>query len=87
MSRLMPASGVAVVKETDAVYIARLPDGPIAVLDGVAAVIWVEASAGDRETLASRVAAALEPPAEDIDEAVDEFVDGLIEHGLLVAVD
>ena len=78
-----PAPGVAVVEEGDAVYVARLPDGPIAVLDGVAALIWTEACAGDRETVAARVAAALEPPAEDIDRAVDEFVAGLVDRGLL----
>lgn len=87
MSRLILAPGVAVVEEPDAVYVARLPDGPIAVLDGVAAVIWAEATSGDRETIAARVASALEPPAEDIDQAVDEFVDGLLGHGLLVTTD
>ena len=66
MTRFGPASGVAVVEYEGAVYVAELPDGPIAVLDGVAAVIWTEACAGDRETVAERVAAALEPPAEGI---------------------
>lgn len=87
MTRLSAAPGVAVVEESDAVYIAHLPDGPIAVLDGVAAVIWVEAVAGERETLAARVGAALEPPVHDIDRAVHDFVEGLMGHGLLVQTD
>ena len=87
MTRLRAAPGVAVVEDSEAVYIAQLPDGPIAVLDGVAAVIWLEAGAGERETLAARVGAVLEPPVSDIDQAVDEFVEGLIGHGLLVQTD
>ena len=83
MTRLAPAPGVAVVEEADAVYIARLPDGPIAVLEGVAAVIWIEACSEDRETLAQRVATLLDPPPGNIAREVDDFVERLIDQGLL----
>ncbi|CAN5398466.1 hypothetical protein BH10ACT5_BH10ACT5_19010 [soil metagenome] len=83
MTRLSPARGVAVVDEADAVYLARLPDGPIAVLDGVAALIWSEACAGDRETVSVRVAAAIDPPTAGIDHDIDAFVTSLVDQGLL----
>lgn len=87
MSGLVPAPGVAVVEEPDAVYIAHLPDGPIAVLVGVAAVIWIEACAGERETLAARVGAALDPAPEDIQQAVDDFILRLIDAGWMAQSD
>lgn len=88
MTRLAPATGVAVVEEGSIVYVAPLPMGPIVVLDGVAAVVWAEACAGDRETLAARVGAWLEPSATDIGRDVDDFVSALVDRGLLrVSVD
>lgn len=84
MTRLAPAAGVAVIHEGQATtYVAPLPDGPIVVLDGVAALIWAEACAGDREHLAARVAASLDPPRDDIDREVDAFVSTLVGRGLL----
>ena len=80
MSRLRPAPRVAVVEDAAAVYAATLPDGPIVVLDGVAAAIWVEACAGDRDrpspTAWPRRPA---PPAEGIGRDVDAFVDELVD--------
>jgi hypothetical protein len=76
---------VAVIQEGEAtLYVAPLPDGPIVVLDGVAALIWAEACAGDRENLSSRVAASLDPPGEDIEREVEAFVSTLVERGLLI---
>ena len=37
MTRLKPASDVATTEEDGTVYAAHLPDGPIVVLDGIAA--------------------------------------------------
>jgi hypothetical protein len=75
---------VAVIQEGEVTfYVAPLPDGPILVLDGIAALIWAEACAGDREHLAVRVAASLDPPGEDIAGEVDAFVSRLVERGLL----
>ena len=71
------------VEYEDAVYVADLPDGPIAVLDGVAALIWAEACAGDRETVAARVQAPIDPPTEGIGHVIDDFVASLIDNGLL----
>ncbi|KRE25833.1 PqqD family protein [Agromyces sp. Soil535] len=83
MTRLRPASGVAVVEEGGVVYAASLPDGPIVVLDGGAAAIWVEALDGPRSTLADRVAAITDAAVGDIRADVESFVDELVRRGLL----
>jgi hypothetical protein len=74
-------------------YVARLPDGPLVVLDGTAAVVWSEAFAGSEDSLAERVAQHLlgaragaddlRDAAEEIRADVAEFVAGLIRDGLL----
>ena len=85
MSRLRPAARVAVVEDEAVVYAATLPDGPIVVLDGGAAAIWVEACAGDRSSIADRVAEANRVPVGEIPAAVHAFVDELVARGLLAA--
>lgn len=85
MSRLRPAPRVAVVEDASVVYAATLPDGPIVVLDGGAAAIWVEACAGDRSSIADRVSEATGAPVDEIRATVHAFVDELVERGLLVA--
>lgn len=74
---------LAVVDDSATVYAARLPDGPIVVLEGVAGLIWAEACAGDRETIVDRVAAATDATADDIRADVDAFVADLVARGLL----
>ena len=86
MTRLRPAERVVVIEEDGATYVANLPSGPIAVLDDVATLIWLEACAGDRETLVARVSAALEPSGEDIISYVNAFIDRLIDLGMLQIV-
>jgi hypothetical protein len=83
MTRLRPPSDVAVTEEGDAVYAAHLPDGPIAVLEGTAALIWDEACSGERETIADRVAEATGAAADEIRSDVESFVDQLVAQGLL----
>jgi len=83
MTRLRPAPRVAVVEEGGVVYAASLPDGPIVVLDGAAAAIWVGACDGPRSTLADRVAALTDAAVDDIREDVESFVDELVRRGLL----
>ena len=75
---------VAVQDTGDAVYIAALPRGPITVLTGSAATIWRAATGGVRGGVADRVAAATGLDAEDIRKSVDDFVDGLIDQGLML---
>lgn len=88
MSRLRPAHGVGVVvvDEGEIVYAAALPDGPIVVLEEVAAFIWVEACDGDRESIADRVAEATGSHVHDVRADVDAFVDDLVGRGLLELV-
>ncbi len=86
MSRLELAPGVAVIDEVSTVYLAPLPDGPIAVLDDIAASVFRLAVEGAAETLADRARADFDPPGADVAEDVERFIAGLIALGLLVRV-
>jgi hypothetical protein len=83
MTGLAPSHGVGFVIDGGTVYAARLPDGPIVVLDGIAALIWVEACEGERETITDRVAAATDAAPDAIRADVDAFVADLVERGLV----
>lgn len=83
MTRLRPAGRVGTIERGDTVYAALLPAGPIAVLDGIAALIWVEAVGGERATIADRVAAATDVAPNSIREEVEAFVADLVSRGLL----
>ena len=85
MSGLRPAPGVAFVEQGGVVYAAPLPDGPIVVLDGGAAAIWVAACDGPRPTIAQRVARATGADLAEVGPHVDVFVDELLRRGLLIA--
>jgi len=85
MTRLVVPDDVGVEVVDGIVYVAHLPDGPIAVLDGIAAFIWGEALAGEREDLPSRVSTATSRPVQEIAEAVSEFIDDLLRRGLMLA--
>jgi hypothetical protein len=76
--------GVGVEIVGDIVYAAPLPDGPIMVLEGVAALIWREATAEPRGTVADVVAAATGQDAASIRPYVDGFIDEMVSRGLLV---
>lgn len=69
--------------EPDGTYLARLPDGPIHVLEPVAAMIWHASLAGDREGIARRVAAVHGGRAEDYEQRVKELVPRFLRLGLL----
>ncbi len=82
--RLLPAPGLAVVADGDAVYVALVPHGrPLALTDS-AAVIW-SALPGSVDEVVARVAAdyAVEPDA--VREDVGAFLDRLVVQGVLVA--
>ena len=85
MSAFRPAPGVGFIEQGGMVYAAPLPDGPIVVLDGGAAAIWVAACDGPRRTIAERVAAATGAELAEVRPHVDAFLDELLERGLLVA--
>jgi hypothetical protein len=84
MTRLRRALAVAALELDGTVYAAYLPDGPIAVLDGVAGLVWAEACAGERTTIAERVAEATDVAADEIRDEVDAFVSDLMTRGLLM---
>lgn len=73
------------VDEGETVYAAALPDGPIVVLEEVAAFIWVEACNGERESIADRVAEVTGAGADEVRTDVEAFVDDLVARGLLAA--
>ena len=77
------APDVAVHLEDDAAYVARVPEGPIHVLDQVAAIIWEEAVDADRATVAARVAERTGADVHEIAPDVDAFVGNLVALGLL----
>lgn len=84
MTAFAPAERVGAVVTPDAVYLARLPEGPILVLEGTAALVWEAALGSSRESIAEHVASSTAMPVEDIRAEVEGFVDRLIAQGLLV---
>lgn len=83
MIRYRPAADVGVIDDGTAVYAARLPEGPIVVLAGTAAVIWRAACEDGEAALADRVASSVDEDGATIVGAVDGFVAELVARGLL----
>ncbi|MCE4027822.1 MULTISPECIES: hypothetical protein [unclassified Microbacterium] len=83
MNRYRPAADVGVIDQDDAVYVARLPQGPIVVLAGTAAVIWRAACDAGAGTVAHRAAGSVDRDSAAITDAVDGFVADLVARGLL----
>lgn len=68
-------------------YLARLPRGPIPVLRGTAALIWLAATEGPLATLDDRVADEAGVAIGEIRGEVGDFVDQLVSEGLLARSD
>jgi hypothetical protein len=83
-----PAKDIGVIaqEDQDHVYLAQLPDGPLLVLDGVAATIWTEATTGAEQGWVGRVARAFDQAEEDVDTDVRRFVADLEARGILEPV-
>jgi hypothetical protein len=79
-----PDTGVVVSDDGRLVYVARLPGGPLLVLEGPAAVIWAEATTAPAQGWVSRVAASVDQPEDAISAEVAAFVDDLRARDLLV---
>jgi hypothetical protein len=69
------------------VFVAPLPNGPVAELERSAALIWLEAVSPSDEDIASRVARRSGVPADAIADDVTAFVDELVQRGLLAPPD
>lgn len=80
---LYAAEDVAVVERGDTVYVARVPLGPIFVLDGTGSVIWRYAQGRSLEELVDAMAELYHPPGGELPDAVSEFVAALVRRGLL----
>lgn len=77
------AEGVGVEVLDGVVYAAPLPDGPIMVLEGVAALIWNEATEVPRERIAPHIAVQTGQAVESIRAHVDAFIEEVVARGLL----
>jgi hypothetical protein len=84
-----PAADIGVTAADDgaAVYVARLPAGPILILDGPGAVIWTEATEGPSEGWVDRVADMFDLPASRIAAEILAFVHSLSSQGLIDEVE
>jgi hypothetical protein len=77
---------VAVVTEDDAVYVARLPRGPIVALDGSAAEIWrAVTDPGPEADWLMRLATHFAMPVDAIGADTRAFLADLTARGLLAA--
>lgn len=81
--RLFAAPGLAALDDEGIVYLAPLPQGPIAVLDGTAAVIWRHAIGHSRTEVVERLAEVWGFDRAAIQRDIDEFIDALVERDLL----
>lgn len=84
MSSLAAGPDVAWVRVDDVVYVAALPDPPILVLDGAAALIWVTALEVDSALLVDEIAARSGVPLTELRTDVESFVADLRSRRLLV---
>ncbi|NUO34135.1 MAG: hypothetical protein HOQ27_03535 [Dermatophilaceae bacterium] len=75
--------GVTVGADGRTVYVASLPAGPLVVLEGAAAVIWTEATAGPADGWLGRVARAVGRPEADVSADAEAFVADLCARGLV----
>lgn len=81
---LRVSEGVAWTRHDGRVYVAAVPAGPIAVLEGTAALIWELALDGPGTTLTERVAGVTGQPVDTVREDVTTFVGQLVDGGWLV---
>lgn len=77
------ADGVAAVDAETTVYAARVPEGPVLVFDGVAAVIWREALANEPTGIAERTADLFGVPVSEVRDAVDDVLAEACDRGVL----
>jgi hypothetical protein len=75
---------VAATEYEGKVFLAQLPDGPIRVLEGTAALIWTQALAVPRSGLVAALAEEVVGDPATVGAELSAFVDALLEQGLLV---
>jgi len=86
VTQYRPAAEVGVIDRGDVVYVARLPQGPMIVLAGTAAVVWRAACTAGEGSVAQRAALDVDQDASAISTAVDEFLTDLVGRGLLAPI-
>lgn len=83
IGQLVMEPGLAHVEADGVVYLARLPRGPITVLDGTAAIIWRAALGRTRAEAVQGLADAWQMDRSTIEQDVTAFIGALIERDLL----
>jgi len=82
--RVRTAPGVGVEVDAEVVYVAPLPDGPIMVLEGIAALIWTVSDGVERAAVAGFVAQATGEEVSAVRSHVDAFIDEMLDRRMLV---
>lgn len=84
VNHYQPAPSVAWVLLDGAVYLAALPDPPILVLEGSAALIWQTALMHEPDGVVSEIARSVGEPFEVVRPSVVAFIDEMLTRGLLI---
>lgn len=87
MGRLLAAANLGVDRLDDILFLATLPDGPIVVLEGPAALVWDCAVGAERAEVATNIAALTNSDVDEIAADVEAAIFTLVEVGLLREVD
>lgn len=83
-SSFRAAPQIAELWDGGTLYLARLPTGPILLLDPVGGLIWQEVTTRQTDGVVDRLAARLGADSEYIARDVLAFIDELIGRGLIV---
>lgn len=84
MIRYTVPEGVAVVTREGSVFVAKVPDGPVMVLQGSAADLWHLVPGTTRQSLPAVVSMHFGVAESALVEEVGDFVASLLAHGLLL---
>lgn len=83
MTAKSTASPIAWLETDEVLYVAQLPQGPLIVLTGTSAAVWLEVQRAGLAGVAERLADAFRVPVEAIENDVTGCVAGLAELGVL----
>lgn len=86
VARLNLSPDVVGQRDGESLYLARLPEGPIVVVDSIGELIWDELSGRTLLSAVERIASQLNVAPEQIARAVESFVNELVELGFVLEV-
>lgn len=76
-------AATAVVEADEVLYVAKVPEGPILVLEDVSRVVWREALTESDEPIETRIAAMFEGDPSNIAASIRAFLDEMVAAGIL----